>query len=238
MGDYAGGDRRPIASRELRVFQRMAAALAKAGVSANAISVAGMVFGIIAGGLLASTRLAGEGAAERWLFVAAAVCIQLRLLANMLDGMVAIASGRASATGELFNEIPDRISDTAILVGAGYGAGGMPTWGWAAACMALFVTYIRAMGKGMGVPGLFQGPMAKSHRMALLTFVCVVMAIVPRERATFVAWNGQPAGALAVALELVIILGAVTAWRRLAALHRALKQRGRDGEETGGGAGT
>ena len=43
------------------------------------------------------------------LFLVAAVCVQLRLLANLLDGMVAVGSGQASRIGELYNEVPDRV---------------------------------------------------------------------------------------------------------------------------------
>lgn len=53
-----------------------------------------------------------------WLI--AALGAQLRLTANMLDGMVALASRRDSKVGELYNEIPDRVSDAAVSIGAGY----------------------------------------------------------------------------------------------------------------------
>ena len=141
----------------------------------------------------------------RFHFVMAAVFIQLRLLANMLDGMVAIASGKASSVGELYNEIPDRISDTAILVAAGFAAGGEPNLGWAAAAMALFVTYIRALGKGMGVPGLFQGPMSKSHRMFTLTLTCLYLAFAPdatwRPLWSRPSWPPAPWGIMAIGLQ-------------------------------------
>ena len=45
--------------------------------------------------------------------------------------MVAVASDRTSKLGELFNEVPDGLSDAATLVGLGYAAGGVPdsaTW--------------------------------------------------------------------------------------------------------------
>ncbi len=224
MGDYQGGDRRPIASRSLRIFQVSASLLARAGISANAISVAGMVFGLAGAAALAMTGRFG-GTAGRILFAAAAVGIQMRLIANMLDGMVAIAAGKASAVGELFNEIPDRISDTAILACAGYAAGGSPTLGWAAACVALFVTYIRAVGKGVGVLGLFQGPMAKSHRMFLLTITCVYLALTPA------AWHphghliscDDSRGLISAALAIVILGGLLTALRRLLRIVHALK---------------
>jgi phosphatidylglycerophosphate synthase len=46
--------------------------------------------------------------------------IQLRLLCNLLDGMVAIEGGFKTKTGEIFNELPDRLSDALILIGAAY----------------------------------------------------------------------------------------------------------------------
>jgi phosphatidylglycerophosphate synthase len=52
--------------------------------------------------------------------------------------MVAIEAGTASPVGELYNEVPDRVSDTATLIGAGYAVGGHPTLGYVAACLALF----------------------------------------------------------------------------------------------------
>jgi phosphatidylglycerophosphate synthase len=82
--------------------------------------------------------------------VLAAVGVQLRLLANMFDGMVAIETGRTSAVGELYNEVPDRVSDTAVLVGAGYAAGGCPVLGYVAALLAVFIAYVRAQGRVAG----------------------------------------------------------------------------------------
>jgi phosphatidylglycerophosphate synthase len=38
----------------------------------------------------------------------------------MLDGMVALASCRDSKVGELYNEVPDRVSDAAVFIGVGY----------------------------------------------------------------------------------------------------------------------
>src|SRR5262245_9528608 len=115
---YEPTERRPIASRDLAISGRIAAALANAGVSPTAISIFGMIAAIVAGAALYFTRV--DGAIARCLWILAACGVQLRLLANLFDGMVAIQQGRASAVGELFNEVPDRISDAAILVGLGY----------------------------------------------------------------------------------------------------------------------
>ena len=61
--------------------------------------------------------------AERALMLVLAVAgIQGRLLCNMLDGMVAIEGGRQTKSGEIFNDLPDRIADALIFICAGYAA--------------------------------------------------------------------------------------------------------------------
>jgi phosphatidylglycerophosphate synthase len=163
---YQPGDRRPIASRNLAISRQIAHTLAASGVTANSISLFGM-FSAIAGGVaLYGTSLPGGPA--RILWVLAAACAQVRLLANMFDGMVAIEQKTASPLGELFNEVPDRISDSAMFIGLGYAAGGNAAFGWLAALLAIFTAYVRAVGKVAGAPQDFSGPMAKPQRPLLL----------------------------------------------------------------------
>src|SRR4029453_1364924 len=102
-------------------------------------------------------------AAYRILWLIGAVGAQLRLTANMLDGMVAIASSRTSKTGELYNGAPDRISGAAVFIGAGFAWGGNVALGYIATILAIFTAYIRAAGKIAGAPNEFCGPMAKQH---------------------------------------------------------------------------
>lgn len=213
-------DRRPIASRERSWSKAIAQFLANAGVSPNAISTAGMIAGILAGIALAMTRLPAWETAG---FLAAAVFIQLRLLANMFDGMVAIQQQRTSPVGELFNEIPDRVSDAATLIGAGFAIGGSPTLGFIAACLAIFVAYVRVQGRVAGAPQDFCGPMAKQHRMFAVTLAALYAALAP------VAWQPlleTPVGwsTMACVLAVVILGETVTALRRLSRIAKALKE--------------
>ena len=83
-----------------------------------------------------------------------------RGLSNIHRSLLIFAGGRASRLGELYNELPDRVSDVAIIVGAGYAAGGLPVFGYAAAVMAILTAYVRAVGKAAGAANLFGGPMA------------------------------------------------------------------------------
>lgn len=158
-------NRRPLAARRLPVMGRLAARLAGAGVTPNAISAAGIAFALFA----ALALLATPGRPALWLV--AAVFVQLRLLANLLDGLVAIEGGLGSPTGALWNEVPDRIEDTAIL--AAYGvAVAAPTLGLSAALAAVACAYVRQVGGALGQPQSFLGPMAKQHRMAAVTAGC------------------------------------------------------------------
>ncbi len=201
--------RRPLASRQWRFSQRVAAWLATHGASPNGISVAGMIFGIVAG--LAFWQTSSGGAAWPWWLVGAA-CVQLRLLCNLFDGMVAVEGGRRSAVGDLYNEIPDRVSDAATLVGLGYAAGSVPVLGWAATAVALVLAYVRAAGVVAGAQQAFHGPMAKPQRMATATVAALVATAAP------LAWHVP-----AIALSAIIIGGIVTAPRRLGAIARDLR---------------
>ncbi|MDO9501124.1 CDP-alcohol phosphatidyltransferase family protein [Falsiroseomonas sp.] len=207
------GDRRPIAARELGITRKLAGWLVARGASADAISLAGMVAGLLAGLALA---LVPEWHDGRWLlWLLAALLIQLRLLANMLDGMVAVGRGIASPAGELFNEVPDRVSDTAALVGLGIAAGA-PVLGWAAALAAMATAYVRTVGRAAGAPSDFRGPMAKPHRMALVTVVALWCGLAPA------SWA---AGVPVVALWIILALSLLTAWRRLHGAYRFLRPR-------------
>jgi phosphatidylglycerophosphate synthase len=189
-------------------FQRLAAWLAARRVRPNAISMSSIVFAAAAGACLIGTTAWSSVP----LFVLAAVFVQLRLLANMLDGMVALGSGESSSLGDMWNEVPDRFADAIILVSAGYALGGTVVLGFLAGMLALLTAYLRAFGATHGVMGLFLGPMAKPHRMAAVTAACLWAALVP---ANWPGGSGYQVGAMSVALCLIVLGGIVTVIRRL-----------------------
>ncbi len=213
-------DRRPIAARDLKLMQGIAAWMARKGFSANGISVAGMIFGLLGGAALYGTTRYPEGARLFWL--AAGACVQLRLLANLFDGMVAIARGTASKVGELFNEVPDRVSDSAILIGLGYAPYSHVLLGYGAALAAMMTAYVRAVGKGAGAPSEFCGPMAKQQRMFLVTMTCLFGACTPISWQHFGGDSSRPS--VPVAVLSIILLGALaTTVRRLGLIAARLK---------------
>jgi phosphatidylglycerophosphate synthase len=216
--------RRPLKTRDWPIFKNLAAWLARIGATPNAISFMSIVYGCLAGAFFAATARV-DGWMLRGCWLGAAVCIQLRLIANLLDGMVAVEGRKGGPVGDLWNEAPDRISDAAIFIGAGYAVGSEPLFGYGAALVAVFVAYIRALGASVGVGQIFLGPAAKQQRMAIMTVVGVVTAITPDGSPIMVP--GQPSPFVREMLFLIIVLGVITAWRRLARIAALLREKAR-----------
>jgi phosphatidylglycerophosphate synthase len=200
--------------REWRAMVAVAGVLARAGVSANRISVVSVLACALAGGALAMTGGAA-GITQRVLWLAGAVLIQVRAICNLLDGMVAVQTGEASHVGELYNEVPDRLSDAAMLIGLGYAAGSTPVLGYAGALVAVFVAYVRAQGCVAGAPQDYRGPMGKPHRMFLVTGVAVFFAVSPDQWRQPWWGPGEGWGVIQAAMWVVIVGGLFTAIRRL-----------------------
>lgn len=208
---YNPTERRPIASRDFHASRATAQWLARRGISPNAISVAGIVVSVLAGLGFWSTNAYPNFARLAW--IAGAALVQMRLLANMFDGMVAIASGKASPVGELYNEVPDRLSDTAMLVGLGYAASSSPVLGYLAALAAVFTAYVRSMSKVAGAPQDYCGPMAKPQRVFAVTLLALCMALTPLTWQP--VWSAHAWGLPALALAVILLGSLITAARRL-----------------------
>ena len=205
--------RRPLKSRDVAFFRSLARALAGMGVTPNAISFASMFFGSGAGLAFVATAHV-HGLPQRICFFGAAAMIQLRLLCNLIDGLVAVECGKKTPTGDVWNELPDRISDIGTLVGAGYAAGGAPLFGFAAALLAVLTAYVRALGASLGAGQDFAGPGAKPHRMAVCTGGALMAAVFPRF-----------AGAWRLVLFALVFLTGITVLRRIKHLTDFLRAR-------------
>lgn len=174
--------RRDVNTRNANWAQRLAAGLSKSGISPNSISMLSIVFAMGAGvALVVSAEV--EFPNNMVLLVIAAVAIQFRLLCNLFDGMVAVEGGKGTPSGVLFNDFPDRIADPLILVCAGYAARNTPyavELGWLAGMLAVFTAYVRVLAGASGAKQLFLGPMAKQHRLAIITVAIIANAIAAK----------------------------------------------------------
>jgi len=207
-------NRRPLASRQTGWAHSITARLAKTAITPNQISIGSMIAAAIAGACFWASGGA-DGAVRILLLLLAVVFCQLRLLCNLFDGMVAVEAGKHSADGAAWNEFPDRIADILILVGCGAAAFN-PALGWAAATFAVFTAYVRELGVANNLPADFSGPMAKQHRMFVLTIGAILAVFDP-------LWN-EGSSVLLIALWIVAIGSVITGVRRL---HRLLQAMNR-----------
>ena len=200
--------RRPLKSRSANWPRQLAFALVRKGFTPNQISVASLIFSLL-GGLCLTLAPSQSRTIACLIFIAAAVCIQLRLVCNLLDGLMAVEGGKKTKAGEIFNEFPDRIADVALFVCAGYSiyscrrrfnSDGRVQL---RRCSPLTCEFSAAQ---WALPQDFCGPMAKQQRMAVLTGACVLSAIEQL--------LAQPPRIMFVALSIVFIGSLITAVRR------------------------
>lgn len=218
LDEPSSDNRRPLNSRSWPVMAKITRSLAGLGVTPNQISALSMVFALLAAICMYVTSMVESEQITRLLLIAAAMGIQLRLLANLWDGMIAVESGRKSVTGPLWNELPDRVSDPLILVAAGYAYTGDPVAGWLAALAAMWTAYLRSVGAELAGRHFFQGPMAKPQRMAVMTVTLIAICAMPQD------WHfiTEGVGLLALALWLIVAGCVITCIRRCILIVRAL----------------
>ncbi|MCG9582388.1 CDP-alcohol phosphatidyltransferase family protein [Vibrio tubiashii] len=203
-------NRRPLAVRDVAITRKVAIWLSKKDVTPNQISLMSIGFAVVG----YSVMLTYYFLSDSYLLLLAAVAIQMRLLCNLFDGMVAIEGGKKTPAGELYNDVPDRIADPLFIVAAGFATEsvfGMPL-AWTSAIVAVLTAYVRVLGVSMGTPADFQGPMAKQHRMALITVTYLFLFLQH-----IFSWLPNIFIYSMDAALLIMLLGSVyTTWRRLA----------------------
>jgi len=209
-------NRRPISQRSHGWAKWLVGVLVRSGVTPNFISFTSIVFAAFAGVCFYAIALATGPGDRILLCLGAALFCQLRLLANMMDGMVAVEAGKASRDGMIWNELPDRFADIFVLVGAGYCVAKLgladAALGWAAAVAAVMTAYVREVCRAAGAPADFSGPMAKPHRMFVMTMAALIAATTP-------LWSEAPSamqGRIVLLALWIVLIGSI-----LTALNRA-----------------
>jgi phosphatidylglycerophosphate synthase len=217
MADYQPTSRRPIADVFRRTADSAVRLSVRLGVHPDAVSYGSMVAAAAAGACF------WQSGRFPILLVPAALFCYLRLWLNMLDGMVALASGKASLRGEILNDLPDRVSDVVIFVGVAHSGLCNPFLAYWVAIFALLVAYVGMFGQAVRVQREFSGLMTKPWRMVLLHVgAWITLGLI---------WwgNGNVSYGGLTALDwtlLFIIAGCLqTIWVRLARIMEALKAK-------------
>ncbi|MFY9069867.1 CDP-alcohol phosphatidyltransferase family protein [Aliarcobacter butzleri] len=169
-------NRRPLKVRGSVWSQKFASYLSKKDITPNQISIGSIVASFIASIFI--LLISNDNFFTIWISpILAALFIQMRLLCNLFDGMVALEGGKSTKSGELFNDIPDRVSDSLLFIALGYSITNISfgiELGYLAALFAALTAYVRVLGTSMQAGSCFKGPMAKQHRMAILTTALIL----------------------------------------------------------------
>jgi len=155
------------------VLRPAVGALARAGVTANQVTVAAAVLSVVAA--IALAILAGSRAS----LVIMPLVLFLRMALNAIDGMLAREHGQKSRLGAILNETGDVVSDAALYLAlvpalASYGAGALPIVGFVFG--AVLTEFVGVLGPSVGSPRAYDGPMGKSDRAAAIGLLTAALA--------------------------------------------------------------
>jgi CDP-diacylglycerol--glycerol-3-phosphate 3-phosphatidyltransferase len=184
------------------IVEPVARVLLRAGVSPNAVTVAGT-----AGVVVAAIALGARG-----YLVAGALVVTFFALTDILDGTMARLRGGPTRFGALLDSSMDRIADSAVFGAVAYWLASQgDLWGLVAALICLaggqLVSYVKARAEGLGL-------------------TCNVGIAERAERLIIVGIGGMLTGlfgiswGLTAALWVLAVLTVITIGQRIAHVHR------------------
>jgi len=188
-----------------RLLRPLCGSLARAGVTANQVTVAAALLSLAAGGLVAWRP------AARWPLLLIPGVLLVRMALNAIDGMLAREHGQKSALGGILNELGDVVSDVAIYLPLALVPGIIP---WLVVILALLAGLTEMTGLAavqIGASRRYDGPMGKSDRAVALGAVCLALGL----GAPAGLWTNVVLGLLDAALVLTVINRSRQALREL-----------------------
>lgn len=132
-------------------------ALARAGITANQVTVAACLVSVALGVVLALSPTPTA-------FLLLPAWMLLRMALNAVDGMLAREFGQQSRLGGYLNELTDVIADSALFLPFALVAPFAPAWVVAVVLLAILSEYAGALGPMMGGTRRYEGPLGKSDR--------------------------------------------------------------------------
>jgi CDP-diacylglycerol--glycerol-3-phosphate 3-phosphatidyltransferase len=203
-----------------RSIAPVGAAMGRAGISPNAVTV---------GGFVGTCAAAVAAAAQQWLL--AGILVLAFGIFDLFDGAVARATGRVSKFGAFLDSTLDRTGENLVLAGIAVGAAVSNFQpGVALAVLALafasVVTYTRARAEAVGLKGEV-GIAPRPERLVVLSAGLILVGLMGGlpvmrpfgDRVIAMPWgwlyvdSGEPW--LAVALGIIVLTSAITVVQRI-----------------------
>ena len=146
-------------------------ALARAGVTANQVTIAAVILSFIGGTLIAWQPYA------TWPLLALPLVLFLRMGLNAIDGMLAREHAQQSKLGAILNELGDVVADAALYLPLAL----LPH---ICASLVVLLVLLATISEMMGVVAVqigatrqYQGPMGKSDRAFWLGAIALALGI-------------------------------------------------------------
>ena len=146
-------------------------ALARAGVTANQVTVAAMVLSVLTG---AAVMFLHDD--SRFLLIVPVVLL-LRMALNAVDGLLAREHGMKSALGGLLNELGDVISDVALYLPFAMVDGLSPVAVVATVVFAVLTEITGVVAVQIGACRRYDGPMGKSDRAFAFGLLAALLGV-------------------------------------------------------------
>jgi len=146
--------------------------LAKAGVTANQVTVFAMLLSIAAGSVIVWQQ-------DVVWFYLLPVVLFVRMALNAIDGMLAREHNQKSKLGAYLNELGDVVSDVALLLPL-FILPSVSLWLIGAFIfMAMIVEFVGVIGPMVGKERQYQGPMGKSDRALVIGILGILLPLWP-----------------------------------------------------------
>jgi CDP-diacylglycerol--glycerol-3-phosphate 3-phosphatidyltransferase len=146
-------------------------ALAKAGATANQVTVAAMLLSMATGTALVIWH------DHRWVLFLVPVALLIRMALNAIDGMLAREHGLQSDLGGLLNELGDVVSDIALYLPFGLIAGVSPAAVIATVLLAVLSEMAGVVAVQIGASRRYDGPMGKSDRAFAFGLLAMLLGL-------------------------------------------------------------
>ncbi len=185
-------DIKPAFQRLLRPLVR---GLARAGVTANQVTLAALVLSVAAGAAITATP------ADRRVLLLLPVVLFLRMALNAIDGMLAREHGQASKLGAILNELGDVLSDAALYLPLALVPGLAPALVAPIVVLAGASELSGVLVQLLGGSRRYDGPMGKSDR----AFWFGLLGLLGGLGLPIVPWANWGLAAILVLLALTII---------------------------------
>ncbi len=177
------------------LLRPLATGFARAGITANQVTIAACVVSVLVGGFVALR------APDRWPFLLIPAWMFVRMAFNAIDGMLAREFGQKSRLGAYLNELTDVLSDVVLYLPFALLPPFAPLWTGIVIVLAVIAEYAGVLGPMVGASRRYDGPMGKSDR----AFVFGALGLWIGAGGALPGWLAYAMPLLAVALILTLV---------------------------------